>query len=231
MKIKIIVPINAASYNEAILAAAQEAASAATLLDIENLKGGRSSIECEADSQINAPYVAERIETANDSGYDGVFISDMDMCGIKLAHELYSINIPVHGGFSSNIPVAASRGDFIIMTILEEVIPMQKKFAETYGGEQCQGIYPINLGVHDLASEKSTFAQLLDKTLQALAEHKMQQIRSIVFGCSGFVNFAAPLTKAIQEHGYKEITAIDPNRTAIQTLEREIKLNSHALRW
>ena len=224
MKIKIIVPINSSSYDQSILAAAREAAAPTTVLDIESLKHGKPCIECEADGESNAPYVAELIRKAASSGYDGVFVSDMDMCGIPLAHDLYHIKIPVHGGFSSNIPVAAKRGRFIIMTILEDVVPMQKAFSETYGKGFCSGIYPINLGVRDLNDHANTFNQLLDKTLQALEQDKSKQVKSIVFGCSGFVDFASPLTKAIQRHGYEEIVVIDPNRTAIKVLEQEISL-------
>lgn len=222
MHIKIIVPINDSTYNKTVLAAARSVASPGTMLTIENISQGNNCIESPEDSKMNAPYTAGLIKQTEEDGYDGVFVCDMDMCGIQLAKDTHGVKIPVHGGFSSNMPVAADRGNFIVMTILDSVIAMQQQFTETYGQNHCVAISAIGLGVHELHDNKKSFDILYNKTCEVLKEYEAYNIKSVVFGCSGFVNMAQRLTKALTKVGYHDILAIDPNRTAITVLEKEI---------
>jgi len=221
--IKIIIPINSSFYNDIVLTAIRSAASKDTILSIENIKEGKYSIESHEDSKINAPYIAELIKQAEVDEYDGVFVSDMDMSGIQLAKEKYGIKIPLHGGFSSNIPVAAKRGNFIIMTILERIIDMQKNFAKVYGDGKFVDIFSINAGVHEIHINEDTMRILFEKTCEALEKTKKRNIKSIVFGCSAFIDFAEHLQNMLADSGYADILVIDPNRTAIQVLEKEIQ--------
>ena len=222
IKIKIIVPINSSAYNNSVLNAAISVAQPNTIINIENLTKGHDCIESYQHSRVNAPYTADLIKKAETDGYHGVFVCDMDMCGIDLAKKVHGVKIPVHGGFSSNMPVAAARGNFIVMTILDTVIDMQKQYANLYGNNCCVDIIAIGLGVHQLHNIEENFDSLLNKTCHALARHQTSHIQSVIFGCSGFVNIAEPLGIALIKKGYHNITVIDPNRTAISVIEKEV---------
>mmetsp|Transcript_10377 Transcript_10377/g.24038 ORF Transcript_10377/g.24038 Transcript_10377/m.24038 type:complete len:96 (-) Transcript_10377:691-978(-) len=94
----------------------------------------------------------------------------MDMCGIALAKKR-GVRILLHGGFSSNIPVAVQRGNFAIVTVLESVISMQKKFATQYGKGQCTGIYATGLAVHSL-TQPNVVAILHEKIVAVIQKKR-----------------------------------------------------------
>lgn len=222
-KIKIIIPINSSAYNEAVFNAAQEVVSNSnTQLAIENISsGGHDCIESSKHSKDNAPYTADLIQQAEKDGFDAVYVCDMDMCGIALAKKR-GVKILLHGGFSSNLPIAADRGNFLIISVVEEVIEMQRHFVDLYGKGNCVGIYPTGLKVHQLHDDELVKNILFEKACYLLKKYKNNDIRSIVFGCSGFVNYAQTLTHLLQQNGYNDILVIDPNRTAIQVIKNQL---------
>jgi len=222
IKIKIIVPANTTAFNETILKAAQSVASPSTYLEIENITEGNACIENKYHSALNAPATIQLIKQAELDGFDAVYVSDMDMCGVDAART--QVKIPVQGGFSTSIPQAVSFGRFSIVTINDEVEEMQREFAGRFGGrENLASIRYTNLHVHELTEPDVIFDKVYAATLKAILDDKA---KAIVFGCSGFVDLASKIMQRLaSEQSGLYVPIIDPNRTAILALELQVKTN------
>lgn len=222
VKIKIVIPVNTSAFNEMIFAAAQSAASPGTQLAIENIVSGSPFIENKYHSAINAPHVVELIQQAERDGFDAVYVCDMDMCGVDAART--QVRIPVQGGFSTSIPQAVSFGRFSIISIVSDAAEMQMEYACRFGGrENLASIRHTDLRVSELVQPDAVFEKVYDEVLKAI---DVDRAKSIVFGCSGFVDMADRVTRRLAiERPRLKIPVIDPNRVAIMSLELQVKAN------
>lgn len=205
-----------------IFAAAQSAASPGTQLAIENIVSGSPFIENKYHSAINAPHVVELIQQAERDGFDAVYVCDMDMCGVDAART--QVRIPVQGGFSTSIPQAVSFGRFSIISIVSDAAEMQMEYACRFGGrENLASIRHTDLRVSELVQPDAVFEKVYDEVLKAI---DVDRAKSIVFGCSGFVDMADRVTRRLAiERPRLKIPVIDPNRVAIMSLELQVKAN------
>lgn len=222
VKIKIVIPVNTSAFNEMILSAAQSAAAPGTRLAIENIVAGSPFIENKYHSAINAPHVIDLIRKAEQDGFDAVYVCDMDMCGVDAART--QVRIPVQGGFSTSIPQAISFGRFSIISIVSDAAEMQMEYACRFGGrENLASIRHTDLRVSELVEPEKVFEKVYDEVLRAIDEDRA---KSIVFGCSGFVDMADRVTRRLaMERPRLKIPVIDPNRVAIMSLELQVKAN------
>jgi len=220
MKIKIVIPVNTSAFNAMILSAAQSVALPSTVLDIENITSGNPFIENKYHSAINAPHVIEMIKKAERDGFDAVYVCDMDMCGVDAART--QVRIPVQGGFSTNIPQAISFGRFSIVSIVSDAAEMQMEYACRFGGrENLASIRHTDLHVSELVQPDQVFEKVYQQVLKAIDE---DHAKSIVFGCSGFVDMAERVTRRLAvERPNLQIPVLDPNRVAIMSLEMQVK--------
>ena len=99
-KMKIIIPINDDAYNQELKEVAQSVAPPDLEIEVDNIKAGNTSIESRWDRMTNAPHVVDLVVDAEKQGFDGVFVSDFDYCGVEPAREV--VSIPVIGGFRSS---------------------------------------------------------------------------------------------------------------------------------
>ena len=192
-----------------------------THLDILSLpKGATPSIECRLDRNINSTMIVQMALQAEESGYDGIFVSDMDMCGVDLCREV--VSIPVIGGFRASAHTAMLLADtFSIITILDNVVSMQKGHIHHFGlADRFASIRVANVPVSELIDDPNQTISILAK--EALKAIQNDGAHSIIFGCTGFIDVAEKVQGLLLESGY-DIPVIDPNRAAINNLEILVK--------
>ena len=220
IKLKVVIPVNTSLFNEAIFDVVRSVASPGTVIDIENIEQGSPFIENKYHSALNAPHVIELVKRAEAEGFDGVYVCDMDMCGVDAART--QVRIPVQGGFSTSIPQAVSFGRFSILSITSDVAEMQREYAHRFGGSaNLVSIRHTRLHVHELSRPDLVFEEMYGAATRASDE---DGARAIVFGCSGFFDMAQRITERLahERHGFY-IPIIDPNRVAILALEMQVK--------
>lgn len=185
-------------------------------LAIESLDHGTLSIEGRADLALNQGAVMEAAWRSQAAGFDGVFVSDMDMCGVEPAREL--VDIPVIGGFAANAFTALMVGRRIgLITISHRVVPMQAEHFRTYGIESnLSGIRVAEVSVADLINDPGAAVDgVYDQAVRAIDEDGAQ---ALILGCTGFIGIAGPVAARLARGG-REVPVLDPNATAVAYLE------------
>jgi len=214
-KMKIIIPINDGAYNQELKEVAQSVAPPDLEIEVDNIKAGNTSIESRWDRMTNAPHVVDLVVEAEKQGFDGVFVSDFDYCGVEPAREV--VSIPVIGGFRSSAYTAMMLSErFSIITIMSSVVDMQRSHTRTFGiAPNFASIIPINLTVHELSQKKIVIEKVFESSIKAIEEDGAD---SILLGCTGFMHIADGVAKKLFDKYKINIPVIDPNMTAVSYL-------------
>jgi len=215
MKLLIIVPINNSSLNDDILASAKEVTAPDVEVDIKNITQGSNYIQSRYDLAQNAPHVIALAKQAEKDGYDGIFVTDMDMCGVEPAREV--VNIPILGGFRANAYTAMMLSQkFSIITVLESVEDLQIDHVRDFGIiNNFASIRVVNIPVGSLSSTEQTIAKVYEESIKAIEEDGAD---SIILGCTGFIGVAKPVQELLLNYG-KPAPVLDPNQLSISYLE------------
>lgn len=226
-RIKIIIPINDSAYNQELLAVAQSVAPADLEIVVDNIKQGTTSIESRWDRMTNAPHVVDLVVTAEKEGFNGVFVSDFDYCGVEEAREV--VDIPVIGGFRSSAYTAMMLSErFSIVTILSSVVDLQRSHTRLFGIEpNFASIIPINLPVHELSKREIVIEKVFECSIQAIEENGAD---SIILGCTGFMHIADAVALKLKEKYKMNIPVIDPNKAAVSYLYLLLRNNQYQSR-
>ena len=221
IKLRIIIPINTGKYNQYLYDNVISVLLSNVALDVVNIKGGSESIECRYNLMENEPFVLDEVRQAEKDGIDGIFVSDMDFCGVEVAREI--TNIPIIGGFRPNSLTAMALGQkFAIITILDSIKEYQIEHIRAFGfSENFAGIESANISVEALTKmfedekyKKEVIEGLGEKSLD-LIEKKGADV--IIFGCTGFIGVADGVSEYLLKRGY-DIPVLDPNRIGINFL-------------
>ncbi|NEP03801.1 MAG: racemase [Okeania sp. SIO2G4] len=219
MKIKIIIPINNSDFNDEIAQAVEPVLTPDMTVDVENISEGTRSIESRYDSEINAPYVIAQAVKAERDGFDGIFVSDMDYCGVETAREV--IDIPIVGGFRPSAYTAMMLAQrFSIITIVNSVVAMQREHIRKFGiSPNFASIRSVHLPVLSLHDKQVALEKIYAESVKAIDE---DGANAIIFGCTGFLNVADAVAQRLAEVG-RGVPVVDPNRVAISFLELLIR--------
>lgn len=214
-KMKIIIPINDNAYNQELKEVAQSVAPVDLDIVVDNIKKGNTSIESRWDRMTNAPHVVDLVVESEKQGFDGVFVSDFDYCGVEPAREL--VNIPVIGGFRSSAYTAMMLSErFSIITIMSSVVDLQRSHTRLFGIEpNFASIIPINLPVHELSQRELVIEKVFESSIKAIEEDGAD---SIILGCTGFMHIAEGVGKKLFDKYKVNIPVIDPNMAAVSYL-------------
>ena len=214
-RMKIIIPINDAAYNEELAGVARSAAPPDLQIDVTNITQGNTSIESRWDRMVNAPYVVELAIQAQNEGYNGIFVSDFDYCGVEEAREV--VSIPVIGGFRPSVFSAMALAErFSIITVLESVVDMQREHIRSFGiAPNFASIIPVNLPVHELTERDKVIEKVFDCSIKAIDEDGAD---AILLGCTGFMHIAAAVADKLAAKYQCNIPVIDPNMAAVNYL-------------
>jgi Asp/Glu/hydantoin racemase len=221
IKLRIIVPGNTEQFNEYILKSAKSVIPENVELDIKNITGGNDCIECRYNLMQNAPYVIKAVKEAEKDKIQGIFVSDMDFCGVEVAREV--TDIPIIGGFRANAFTAMALAQkFSIITITESIADYQIEHIRAFGIEpNFASIRATKIPVNVLAGmytdslyKGEVIQKVTDESLKAIKEDGAD---AIIFGCTGFVDIADQVAENLKSEGYN-IPVLDPNKVAINFL-------------
>ncbi|KXF83238.1 aspartate/glutamate racemase family protein [Enterovibrio coralii] len=219
MKLKIVIPVNTSQFNEQISNSVDKLRSDIVTIDLEPIESGTPFIQSRADLTVNAPFVLEKIVQAEKDGYDGIFVTDMDMCGVEAAREL--VKIPVIGGFRPSFFTAMALGQSVSILTVSDVVKLQNEHIRAFGvTENLASILPLEKSVEEL---KSPSPEATAKIFEELFELGCVAIERdgadcIMFGCTGFTDFAASLSARLSARFDQYIPVMDPNCVAITFL-------------
>ncbi len=214
-KVRIIVPANTEAFNEKIAHAVSPVVPPDIDYDVKNISSGNDCIENRYNLYENSMGVVKLVKETADEGFDGIFVTDFDMCGVAPAREI--VNIPVIGGFRASAFTAMMLSErFSIITILDSTVAMQREHVKAFGlMENFASIRNINCPVQDLSNTEEVIAMVYQACNMAIEQDGAQ---SIILGCTGFIGIAEPVSKMLSEKYGGYIPVTDPNMTAFSYL-------------
>lgn len=213
-KLLMIIPVNTGQFNSFAATYVARALAPDFLVDVKNLDGGLSRIQNRWSLGQNADLVV-RLGFENRDAYHGIFVSDFDCAGVEPLREI--VDIPVVGGFEPQALTAIALAQtFSIITVDDNLVSLDLSHPRMLGiSENLRSIRSIGLTVPQL-DDVERVVKLVTK--ESLAAVKQDGAQSIILGCTGFLNVAEPVAKALAEHG-AAVPVTDPNWTGIAFLQ------------
>lgn len=214
-RICVIAPVATDAYDQRIRAAVETVRPPDIEVEVRNLDAGHDCIENRWNLASNAPAVVRLAADVEREGFDGIFVTDFDMCGVEACREV--VDIPVLGGF---VPCAftalALSQRFSIVTILDSTKGMQFDHVRNYGlTEGFASIRAINCRVEDLADLDKVVEHVYTTGLRAIREDGAE---SLLLGCTGFVGVAERVQSKLAKTLGAFVPVIDPNQAAFGML-------------
>ena len=211
-KVQIIIPVATAAYNEEMRNWVAEVCPPDLSVDVTNIEHGTQAIQNRADLATNAPHVMAKVIEAEKSGYDGVLVSDFDMCGVEPSREL--VSIPVIGGFRAQAFTAMALAQkFSVLTILDSVMDMQIEHMYSFGIlDNFASIRSLDIPVAELTNRDKVIAAAVKKGIECIDTDGAD---ALIFGCTGFIGVAPRVSEKLSEHYKCYIPVTDPNHIAI----------------
>jgi Asp/Glu/hydantoin racemase len=221
LRICILVPANTDHYNQMLLDAVKPVIPPDVLVEVRNITQGHDCIESRTDWLKNGYPVVELAKSLQQEGFDGIWLSDFDMCGVEAAREV--IDIPIIGGFPTSAFTALALSQrFSIITILESTLAMQRGHPQTYGiQDDFASIRAIDCPVSDLANLDVVVGKAFEAALKAIQEDGAQ---SILLGCTGFVGVAERVSALLQQALQTYVPVIDPNQAGFSFLVSLVRM-------
>lgn len=212
LRIAIIAPVNTSQFNDLLLKAVEPVLPPDVDVSVHNIDQGHDCIQNRTDWLENGFPVVKLAKSLQDQGFDGIWLSDFDMCGVEAAREV--IDIPIIGGFPTSAFTALGLSQrFGILTILPSTLAMQQGHVLTYGQQDnFAGIAPIDCPVDQLSNVDVVVAKSFPVALKLINEHGAQ---SLLLGCTGFVGVAEKLSVLLSEALQAYVPVIDPNQAGI----------------
>lgn len=173
------------------------------------LDKGPASVESAIDEVLAAPGVVDAALTAQADGIEAVVIDCMLDPGLDAARE--AITIPVIGCGEAGLNAAAEAGAFSVVTVLDRQARAFRDLAARHGlADRLASVRGIGVSVLGLEQDRpGSIRATIEACRQAVDE---DGARAIVFGCTGMLGFAEPVTAAL---GDKLDLVIDPLPHAI----------------
>lgn len=221
LRIAIIAPVNTSQFNDLLLKAVQPVLPPDVDVSVHNIDQGHDCIQNRTDWLENGFPVVRLAKSLQDQGFDGIWLSDFDMCGVEAAREV--IDIPIIGGFPTSAFTALGLSQrFGILTILPSTLAMQQGHVLTYGqSENFAGIAPIDCPVDQLSNVDVVVAKSFPVALKLINERGAQ---SLLLGCTGFVGVAEKLSALLSEALQAYVPVIDPNQAGMGYLVSLVRM-------
>jgi allantoin racemase len=221
IRICVLVPVNTSQYNDRIMKAITPVLPADVQVEIRNITSGHPDIENRTNWLQNGMPVVELAQAIEKDGFDGIWLTDFDMCGVEAAREV--IDIPIIGGFPPSAFAALMLSQrFSIVTILQSTLAMQRAHPQTYGIEDTfVSIRAIDCPVAQLENVDVVVARTFEAAMKAIKEDGAQ---SILLGCTGFVNVASRVSTLLGEALGSYVPVIDPNQAGFSFLVSLVRM-------
>ncbi|HEX7909180.1 MAG TPA: aspartate/glutamate racemase family protein [Paraburkholderia sp.] len=221
LRICVLVPVNTSQYNDRILKAVAPVVPPDVQVEIRNITQGHPDIENRTNWLQNGMPVVELAQAIANDGFDGIWLTDFDMCGVEAAREV--IDIPIIGGFPAAAFTALALSQrFSIITILQSTLAMQRGHPQTYGIEDTfASIRAIDCPVSQLSDIDTVIVRTFEAALKAIKEDGAQ---AILLGCTGFVDVASRVSTLLTEALGGFVPVIDPNQAGFSFLVSLVRM-------
>lgn len=220
MKVKVIVPVTTKSFIEPTKEEAKKYASSTTEVDVECIEYGTPSIESAYDEAVNAQDILRVAQEAENDGFEGIFVDCMGDPALDAMRE--KLSIPVVGPARASMMYAAELAhSFSIVTVLENVVPLEENLAKLLGvREKLASVRYVSIPVLGLEDREKLVEALKEEALKAVEE---DGAHAIVLGCTGMLGVSEELYSFLKEEGY-DVPVVYPVAVAIKYLETLIGL-------
>jgi len=221
MRIAILAPVGTDKYNQRLFDAVKPVIPPDVDVEVRNLPDGHDCIEYRVDWLQNGYPVVLLAKKLEKEGFDGIWLSDFDMCGVEAAREV--IDIPIIGGFTcSAFTALALSSRLSIVTILQSTLAMQRNHMQEYGLEDSfASIRAIDCPVDQLDNIDVVVGKAFQAGMLAVNEDGAQ---SILLGCTGFVGVAARVSALLEDALQMYVPVIDPNQAGFSTLVSLVRM-------
>ncbi|WP_118179762.1 aspartate/glutamate racemase family protein [Paraburkholderia phosphatilytica] len=221
IRICVLVPVATSAYNDRILKAVTPVVPPDVEVEIRNITQGHPDIENRTNWLENGMPVVELARQIELDGFDGIWLTDFDMCGVEAAREV--IDIPIIGGFPTSAFGALMLSQrFSIITILQSTLAMQRGHPQSYGIQDTfASIRPIDCPVSQLSDIDVVVARTFETAMKAIREDGAQ---SILLGCTGFVDVASRVSTLLTEALGCYVPVIDPNHAGFSFLVSLVRM-------
>lgn len=219
-KLLMVIPINTDQYNANAKRVVEPVLAPDVDLDVVSIDCGTPFIQSRWAIAQNSPHVIERVRNAEKDGYDGVFVSDFDNCGVEPAREV--VRIPVIGGFAPQVLTALSLAQtFSIITMSDSLLALDRTHVRAFGQiENLRSIRSIDMVIAQAGADHDELARKV--YLRALEAIRKDGAQAIVLGCTAMIGVAEPVTKRLAEDGM-EVVVTDPNLVGIAYLQMLVR--------
>ena len=221
MKIHVIIPIlYNKHFEEVTINGYKAAARPGTEISVTSLEKGPDSIESMYDELLAAPWILEKVKTAEAEGFDAIIIDCMGDPALYAARELAKIPIIGPGEASMALAYIVSH-KFSVLTVLQRVIPRFKNKIRMYGfNKKLASVRSIEIPVLELEKEEETKAALLVEGKRAIEDDGAD---TIILGCTGMIGMAKGLQDSLG------IPVIDPSVASLKIAESLVDMEiSHS---
>jgi Asp/Glu/hydantoin racemase len=190
-------------------------------VEIRNITEGHPDIESRTNWLQNGMPVVELAQSIANDGFDGIWLTDFDMCGVEAAREV--IDIPIIGGFPASAFAALMLSQrFSIITILQSTLAMQRGHPQTYGIQDTfASIRAIDCPVAQLDNVDVVVVRTFEAALKAIKDDGAQ---AILLGCTGFVDVASRVSTLLGEALGAYVPVIDPNQAGFSFLVSLVRM-------
>ncbi|WP_296260627.1 MULTISPECIES: aspartate/glutamate racemase family protein [unclassified Pseudomonas] len=221
LRICILAPVNTDAYNQKLLDAVRSVIPPDVQVEVRNIHQGNPCIENRLNLTENALAVARAAQAIELDGFQGIWLSDFDMCGVEVAREV--IDIPIVGGFPTSAFSALNLSQrFSIVTIMQSTLAMQLGHVAAYGLSQSfASIRSINCPVAQLSNLDVVVVKTFEAALQAVEQDGAQ---SILLGCTGFVDVASRVAALLEDALGSYVPVLDPNQCGFSFLVSLVRM-------
>jgi allantoin racemase len=221
IRICVLVPVATSQFNDRIMQAVAPVVPPDVKVEVRNITEGTPSIENRTNWLQNGMPVVRLAQAIEKDGFDGIWLTDFDMCGVEAARE--AIDIPIIGGFPTSAFAALMLSQrFSIITILPSTLAMQRAHPQTYGIEDdFVSIRSIDCPVAQLSNVDVVVAKTFE---QAMAAIRQDGAQSILLGCTGFVDVAHRVSVLLEEALGTYVPVIDPNHAGFSFLVSLVRM-------
>lgn len=223
LRICILAPVATSQYNELLLSAVQPVMPPDVDVAVRNLPEGEGTLHIQdrCDWLRNGPAVVRLARQLEAEGFQGIWLSDFDMCGVEAARE--AVDIPIIGGFPTSAFTALGLSErFSIITILPSTLGMQRAHPQAYGLQDgFASIRAIDCPVDGLKDVDKVALLTFEAALQAV---KQDGAQSLLLGCTGFVGVAGKVESLLQEALGCYVPVIDPNQAGFSFLVSLVRM-------
>ncbi|MGD9002182.1 MAG: aspartate/glutamate racemase family protein [Anaerolineae bacterium] len=216
MRIFVINPNTSESMTDHIRRELERIKRPDTELNVVCSEYGPITIESAYDEALAQPATLERVQQANEQGYDAVILACFSDPGLDAAKEISEI--PVIGIEEATMHMAAMLGHkFSITTSGYNRVPTRELHARERGLENSFAstmVLEMSVAEMDAKPEKAK-ARILEVARKAIAEEGTEVI---ILGCAGLAGYAEDVERELG------VVVLDPTSVALKVAEAMVDL-------